>query len=449
MAERRYDLTTGSILKKLLMVAMPIMGTQFLQMTYNLVDMFYLGRVGSDAVAASSTAGTYMWLASGLMLLGRMGAEIGVSQALGRRDEEDAQSYARGALCIAAILGVAFGLVMVLLRGPLVGFFKLETGVAHSAERYLAIVGIAVPFTYISAVVNGIFTASGNSRIPFLANGAGLLLNMILDPLLIFAFKMGVTGAAVATATAQTFVMLILLLALMRGKSRPFSVFVILRRPSAPHIRRMVRWSLPVSLESLFFTLLSMLTTRIVATYGTGAIATVQVGNQIESLSWLVAGGYGSAVTAFVGQNYGARQQTRIDDCVRMSMIVMTVWGVFVSLVLFFFGGALFMVFLPDRELLPLGIQYLRILSACEIAVCIENVASAAFRGSGQTRQSAIASISSNCLRVVLAYILSATPMGIYGVFVAVMFSTIVRGGSIALWYFKTRRRFDCTPQEA
>ena len=129
-------------------------------------------------------------------------------------------------------------------------------------------------------------------------------------------------------------------------------------------------------------------------------------------------------------------------------MSVMVVWGMIVSLVLFFFGGALFMVFLPERELLPLGIQYLRILSVCEIAVCIENVGSAAFRGSGQTRQSAIASISSNCLRVVLAYVLSKTPMGIYGVFVAVTFATIVRGGSIVLWYYKTRRRFDCVPAE-
>lgn len=448
MAEKKYDLTTGNILSKLLLVAMPIMGTQFLQMTYNLVDMFYLGRVGSDAVAASSTAGTYMWLASGLMLLGRMGAEIGVSQALGRRDEEDAQRYARGALAIATVLGIAFALVMVLFRGPLTGFFKLESGVARNAERYLAIVGVAVPFTYVSAAINGIFTASGNSRVPFLANAAGLALNMLLDPLLIFGLKMNVVGAAVATASAQMFVTLILALALFRSKGRPFETFAVFRRLSAAHVRRMVSWSLPISLESLCFTLLSMLTTRIVSAYGTGALATVQVGNQIESLSWLVAGGYGSAVTAFVGQNYGARQQHRIDQCVRMSMSVMVVWGMIVSLVLFFFGGALFMVFLPERELLPLGIQYLRILSVCEIAVCIENVGSAAFRGSGQTRQSAIASISSNCLRVVLAYVLSKTPMGIYGVFVAVTFATIVRGGSIVLWYYKTRRRFDCVPAE-
>lgn len=448
MAEKKYDLTTGNILSKLLLVAMPIMGTQFLQMTYNLVDMFYLGRVGSDAVAASSTAGTYMWLASGLMLLGRMGAEIGVSQALGRRDEEDAQRYARGALAIATVLGIAFALVMVLFRGPLTGFFKLEAGVARNAERYLAIVGVAVPFTYVSAVINGIFTASGNSRVPFLANAAGLALNLLLDPLLIFGLKMNVVGAAVATASAQMFVTLILALALFRSKGRPFETFAVFRRLSAAHVRRMVSWSLPISLESLCFTLLSMLTTRIVSAYGTGALATVQVGNQIESLSWLVAGGYGSAVTAFVGQNYGARQQHRIDQCVRMSMSVMVVWGMIVSLVLFFFGGALFMVFLPERELLPLGIQYLRILSVCEIAVCIENVGSAAFRGSGQTRQSAIASISSNCLRVVLAYVLSKTPMGIYGVFVAVTFATIVRGGSIVLWYYKTRRRFDCVPVE-
>lgn len=445
MAEKKYDLTSGGILKKLLLVAVPVMGIQFMQMTYNLVDMFYLGRLSSDAVAASSTAGTYMWLSSGLMLLGRMGAEIGVSQALGRRDVEDARRYARGALYIAAALGLVFAAILILFRRPLVGFFNLkEAHVAADAERYLSIVGVSVPFTYLSAVANGVFTASGNSRLPFLANGAGLVLNMVLDPVLIFSANMGVAGAAIATAGAQIFVALIALTALKRSKHRPFDTFAICRRPSFSHIRRMLVWSIPVSLESLFFTLLSMLTTRIVASYGANAIATVQVGNQIESLSWLVGGGYGSAVTAFIGQNFGARRQDRIDRCVRLSIGAMTLWGLFVSMVLFFAGGPLFMLFLPDETLRPLAVQYLRIMAFCEIFLCNESVGSAAFRGCGQTRQSAIASIASNCLRVVLAYALSATALGIYGVFWGITISTILRGCWIVLWYFRARPRFAC-----
>lgn len=448
--EKKYDLTNGSILRKLLLVAVPIMGTQLMQMAYNLVDIAYLGRVGSDAVAASSTAGFYMWLSNALLLLGRMGAEIGVSQAMGRGDAEDARRYARGAVWMAAILGVAFALALALLRGPLIGFFHLqERDVVRSAERYLTIVAAAVPCTCLSAAVNATFTASGNSRLPFMINSAGLILNMLLDPLLIFGAGRGVAGAAIATATAQAFVCALALIALKRSKHRPFERVALLQRPDWAIIRQMLRWSGPVALESLFYTFLSMLTTRLVAGYGAGAIAAVDVGTQIESLSWLVGGGFGSAVTAFIGQNYGARRQDRIDRCVKVSLTVMSVWGVAVSLALYFLGGPMFLLFLPDRALLPVGVLYLQIMAFSEYFLCIEGVMSGAFRGSGQTRQSAIASICANVSRVVLAYALSRTGLGIAGVFWGITISTDIRVLWIAVWYFKTRRGFACDRTEA
>ena len=426
------------------------MGTQLMQMAYNLVDVAYLGRVGSDAVAASATAGFYMWMSNAFLLLGRMGAEIGVSQAMGRKDEADARRYARGAIWMAALLGVGFAAALILFRGPLIGFFNLaERDVAASARRYLTIVALGVPFTYLSAAANATFTASGNSRLPFLINSAGLLLNMALDPLLIFRAGWGVAGAGAATAASQMFVCALALWALKRAKQRPFESITILRRPDWAHIRRMLNWSAPIALESLFFTFLSMLTTRLVVGYGAGAVATVNVGTQIESMSWMVGGGFGSAVTAFIGQNYGAGRQDRIDRCVKLSITVMAGWGLFVSLVLYFLGGALFMVFMPDETLLPLGVLYLRVMAFSELLLCSEGVVSGAFRGCGQTRQSAVASIISNSLRVVLAYALSRTALGIGGVFWGITISTNLRVLWIGIWYFTTRRRFACSVEAA
>ena len=155
MANRKYDLTSGSILKKLLLVAVPIMGTQLMQMAYNLVDIAYLGRVGSEAVAASSTAGFYLWLSNAFLMLGRMGAEIGVSQSLGANDPEGAKRYARGAIWMAVILGTLFGLTMILFRAPLIGFFRLkEAIVVAKAREYLVITSLAMPCAFLSAAVN-------------------------------------------------------------------------------------------------------------------------------------------------------------------------------------------------------------------------------------------------------------------------------------------------------
>ena len=449
MANRKYDLTSGSILKKLLLVAVPIMGTQLMQMAYNLVDIAYLGRVGSAAVAASSTAGFYMWLSNGFLMLGRMGAEIGVSQSMGRGDVDEARRFARGALWMAGALGTVYALLAIALRAPLIGFFGLrEAEVVADARRYLLIVALAIPCTYLSAAANATFTASGNSRLPFVINSLGLVFNMILDPVLIFGLRMGVTGAAAATASAQAFVCLLALGAMKRAKHRPFEEIRIMELPDWPHIRQMLRWAVPVSLESLFYTFLSMLTTRLVAGYGAGAVAAVDVGTQIESLSWLVGGGFGSAVTAFIGQNYGARRQDRIDRCLKTSLAVMSVWGVLVSLALYFLGGPMFLVFLPDRSLLPVAVLYLRIMAFSEFFLCVEGMLSGAFRGCGQTRQPATASICANITRVLMAYALSRTPLGLAGVFWGITISTDLRVIWIGAWYFKTRRSFACGPAE-
>ena len=95
------NLTEGGIFRKLLLVAIPIMGTQMVAMAYNLTDMFWLGRVGSEAVAAAGAAGMYMWLSFGFILIGRMGAEIGVSQSLGRGDRKTALAFSQNAMMIA------------------------------------------------------------------------------------------------------------------------------------------------------------------------------------------------------------------------------------------------------------------------------------------------------------------------------------------------------------
>lgn len=440
MAKQNYDLTSGGILKKLLLVALPIMGTQLMQMAYNLVDIFFLGRIGSDAVAASSTAGTYMWLVSGAMLIGRMGAEIGVSQSIGRGEEGQAQTYCRTALQIGVSLGAVLGLVMICFGRQLVSFFAIqEENVVRDAVAYLGIVGVGVPFTYITAAIVGTFNGSGNSRTPFLINGGGLALNIILDPLMIFGFRMGVVGAAVATATAQILVALSLLWALKRSKNRPFQAFHLRGGFSREHAKRVFRWALPVCAESMFFTLCSMTTSRFLAGYGAGALAMTKVGVQVESLSWLVGGGYGSAVTAFVGQNYGAGQQKRIDRCVNMSLIVMGIWGLCVTGMLMFFGGNICLLFLPERELLPIAQSYMFIIGLCQVPTCLEGVGTGALRGCGKTMSPATASVLSNMLRVVFAWILKGF-LGLEGIYWGIHIATVVRGLWICLNYFLYRR---------
>ncbi|GHU17255.1 hypothetical protein FACS1894163_07940 [Spirochaetia bacterium] len=129
----------------------------------------------------------------------------------------------------------------------------------------------------------------------------------------------------------------------------------------------MLKWAIPIALEAFLFCFLSMLTSRIEASFGAHAMATSKVGAQIESLSWLIGGGFGSALVAFIGQNYGAGKWDRIKRGVRVSALAMSAWGIFVTLLLWFAGGFLFSLFLPEPELAALGTRYLRILAFCRV----------------------------------------------------------------------------------
>ncbi len=445
MMTNKTDLTEGGILKKLLQVAIPIMGTQLMQMAYNLTDMFWLGRMQNSvmAVAASGLAGMFLWLGMAPMMIGRMGSEIGVSQSLGRGDTDTAQGFAQDAARMALILGCLYGLMLVTLAGPLVSLLQVrEQEVFESTCVYLRIVGLGIPLTYVSAAITGSFNGAGNSHLSFWANAVGLVINMVLDPVMIFTFDLGITGAAAATVIAQGIVCILFVVFAKRHPRRPFKHFQLLGRLSGSRVRQILRWSTPVALESGAFTALAMVVTSMVsAWYGETAVAVQRVGSQIESLSWLIGGGFSSAVTSFIGQNYGAGKWGRIRRGYRISLFALIAWEVVVTLLLVFFGRFFFSLFLPESpEVLSMGATYLTILAGCQLFMAFEGACAGAFRGMGQTLPPSLCSIVSNLMRPLLCWMF-AQWMGLNGLWMGVTVSAALRGAFMLVWYTLYERR--------
>lgn len=444
MAENTNNLTQGGILKKLLLVAVPIMGTQLMQMAYNLTDMLWLGRMENSvtAVAASGLAGMFLWLGMAFMMFGRMGAEIGTAQNFGRGDAAAARGFAQAATRIALLLGVAYGMVLLTLADPLVALLQVREPAVHaSTVAYLRIVAIGIPFTYVGAAITGAFNGAGNSRLSFWANAVGLVANMLLDPLMIFGLNMGIEGAALATLIAQVAVCVLFLFFAKRHPARPFPSFKLLGKIAANKGRQIIQWSLPVAVESGVFTLLAMVVTSMVTAYGETAVAVQRVGSQIESLSWLIGGGFSSAVTAFVGQNYGARMWRRIRRGYRIALGALLGWEIVVTLLLVFGGRFFFSLFLTQPpQILDMGATYLRILAGCQVFMALEGACSGAFRGMGQTLPPSLCSIISNLLRPFLCWAL-AQWMGLDGLWLGITLSAALRGVLMLLWYTVYERK--------
>ncbi len=446
---RRYDLTVGDITGKLLNVSLPIIGTQVMLTGYNLVDMFLLGRVGSDAVAASGSAGMYMWLSAGLMLVGRMGAEIGVAQRKGRHDYEGAVAYSRNSLFLAVALSLVFAAACLGIPHQLIAFLNIqEANVAQDAADYLWIIGLGIPALFIASSISGTFTGSGNSRIPFYVNAVGLVLNAVLDPLFIFTFGMGVRGAAWATIIAQWVNCGISVYYLFSQKHRPFLHYSLRVRPARNAIRQILRWTVPVSIENLLFTFFTMVVARQIAVYGADAITVYRVGSQAESLCWLICLGFSSGITAFVGQNFGAGKWSRIWKGVRLGLVVIVIWGVIVTVLFSTSGRWLTGLFVPEDGIMAMGRDYLLILSICQIPFCLESVGAGAFRGLGRTLPPSSTSVFWNLVRVPIVHVLSASALGLNGVWVGITVTATMRGLCVFGWFLLDARRRPKTDQE-
>ncbi len=434
------SLTQGNIFKELVKLAIPIMGTSFLQMAYNMVDMIWIGRVGSKAVAAVGTAGFFLWLAMAFIRISQIGAEVGVAQSIGKEDTKEARNYAQSAIQLNLAIAICYGVFLILLRRPLINFFNIgDSYVVEMSIDYLSIAALGTIFFFANPVLSGIFNGAGKSRPPFLINSIGLLANIILDPLLIFGVgplpAMGVKGAAIATVIAQMIVTIAFLLYIKRDAS-VMSDLKFFVSPSVTYIKRIVKIGYPAALQSGMFTIFAMFIARIIASWGPLPIAVQKVGSQIESISWMTAHGFATALSAFVGQNYGAGKWKRVQKGYFTALGIMTVIGLATSLLLILCAGPIFALFIPEEEAIAYGVVYLRILGLSQLFMCLEIATSGAFNGLGRTLPPSVVSIVFTGLRVPAALILSRSELlGLNGVWWSISLSSVLKGIILVVWF--------------
>ncbi len=440
---RIVNLTDGGIFQALIRLALPIIGTSFVQMAYSLTDMIWVGRVGSGAVAAVGAAGFFTWLANSIILVPKIGAEVGVAQSIGRSELSEAKRYIRHSFQMIVFLSIIYASGLIIFRRPLISFYRLGETIESASRTYLVIVSAGMLFFTTNPIFTAILNGSGDSTTPFRINAVGLILNIILDPLFIFGLgpipRLETTGAAIATVIAQAVVTVLFIL---DARKRPelFSGLRFTAPPEMFHLKRITKLGLPVAVQSGLFTLIAMLIARIVARWGPLPIAVQQVGSQIESISWLTAGGFQSAMSAFMGQNFGANRWDRVYRGYFIGLAIAAVIGAVATAVLVFGAEPLFALFIPEAEAVAQGVIYLRILSVSQLWMAIEIVTAGAFIGQGQTSPPAVIGVVFNVLRIPGALLLSRTSLGLSGVWWAISISSVLKGLVLAAWYLRSLR---------
>lgn len=439
---KSIDLLHGPIFKSLSFLAIPIMATYFIQMAYNLIDMLWIGYLGAGAVASIGVSGNFMYLANGLVNMPKIGSQALVGQSIGAHDEKETHNYIQTAFQIAIGFALVYGILIILFQKQLIQFFHLTNAtIIKDAKNYLWITCGFIIFSFVNQIFTGILTAAGHSKSTFIATTTGLVLNLFLDPLFIFVFHLKVIGAALATVLAQMIVTLVFLQD--AKKLNLFKNIHILSIPEKHHVLRILKIGFPASIQSMLFTCISMYIARLISSFGAISVAVQKVGSQIESISWMAADGFSASINAFTSQNYGAKNFNRVKKGYKSGMFVVGIWGLFTSFLLIFVPGPIFQCFIHEANILPYGIDYLRILGFSQFFMCLEIATQGAFNGLGKTMPPSIISIVFTSARIPMAILLSKI-LGVNGVWWAISISSIIKGITLVCWFILYSKRRLC-----
>ena len=418
---KKIDLTKGKVLSVLTTLALPIMGSSFLQFAYGLIDMFWVGGLGSSAVASIGSSSFFLGLGYSINALVVTGTGIKVSHEVGRKNEIETEDYIRNGLIMNFVIGLIYALVLVFFGKGFIGFLNLNDHLVVSAPVLF--------FSFFNYLFTRILASFGNNKLALKISATGIILNMILDPILIYIFKLGVFGAAVATLLAN---ILMFFMYIYYGKG----IFKIdlKKKVNYEKVREIARLGFPMASQRVLFTLVNIILARIIASFGADAIAAQKIGLQIESVSFMVIGGLNGAIAGFTGQNYGAKKLNRVNEGYKKALFLGAIYSLLVSALFICIPGLLVGLFVKDEATIIIGSSYLRVLGIVQIFSSFEMISNGVFSGLGLPKIPSAISIIFTMLRIPMALVLVKF-LGINGVWWSIAISNILKGSTSCIIY--------------
>ncbi len=427
---KKVDLTKGNVLKVLVTLALPIMGSSLLQFTYNLIDMLWVGGLGSNAVASIGSSSFFVGLGYSINAFVAIGTGIKVAHSIGRKDNKAVDEYISSGLILNAIIGGLYSLVLIFLGKNFIGFLNLGNSIVErDSYIYLAISAPMMFFSFFNTLYIRIFNSFGNNRSALNISAIGVVINIILDPILIYTLKLGVTGAAIATLIANGTMFILFI-----NKSRKLFDFNFKSGLNYIKLKEITILGLPMSFQRILFTLVNILLARIIGSFGSEAIAAQKIGLQIESVVYMVVGGLNGAIAGFVGQNFGAKKYNRINKGYNTAVGIGVVYALIISILFIFTPSTLVRLFIREDATVIIASNYLRIIGYSQVFATIEMISNGVFTGFGVPKIPAIISIIFTILRIPLALILIKY-FDVNGIWIGISISSVLKGTVAYLIY--------------
>ncbi|MBR1759356.1 MAG: MATE family efflux transporter [Lachnospiraceae bacterium] len=361
--DRVTYLTTAPIPKLIREMSVPTIISMLVTSFYNLVDTAFVGRIDTQATAAVGISFSVMALIQAFSFLFGHGSGNYLSRRLGARDYEDAERMASTGFYSLLIGGVILSVLGVVYVTPLARFLGSTETILPYAVKYLRVIFIGAPFMMGSFCLNNHMRFQGSANIAMIGIVIGAILNIALDPLMIFTMNLGITGAALATIVSQMISFFLLLYlnltrATIKVKIRKFT-------PNWHYYKNIFKGGIPSLVRQGIGSVATILLNKAAGQYGAeaadAAIAAMGVVTRITNFAYAALIGFGQGFQPVCGTNYGAKNYKRVKEaffyCVKLGTIALVV----LSVAGFVFAGPLVALFRDDPDVIRIGTTALRI----------------------------------------------------------------------------------------
>ncbi len=437
---RRGDLTEGSILRGISVLALPMLLGGVLQNVQSMIDLYWVRTLGKSAIAAVTMAGTVLFLLSPLVMGAATGTIALVARATGARDYEAANRAAGQSVMIALLLGTVSGVVGLFLSGPVLRLLQTPPDVMAPGVAYLRISLLGSFTAFVLFIGNAALQGAGDALTPMWVMGMANVLNMILDPIFIFGSPpvpaMGVTGAALATVLAQAAAAAVSVRFLFSGRT-PLHVRLSQWRPDPPVAWRILRIGIPGAGQMFARSAMSAVMMTLVALCGTAAVAAYGIGMRFHMIMLMPAFALGGAAATLVGQSLGAGKPERGSHAAWLAAGIDVGIMVVAGGTLMIFAPALIGFFSSNAEVVAVGAHYLRVVSPFYVFTAAGIVFGRALNGAGDAVTPMIVTILTLWgVQVPLAIVLSRIYQpATEGIWYAISAAMLLNGVLLTAWF--------------
>jgi len=357
-----HRLGTEPVLPLLFKLSIPGIISMTIQALYNVVDSFFVARISENALTALAIAFPVHIFLIAISTGTGIGTSSLISRMLGQKREEDAQRVAQHVLFVALVYGVISAAAGLLLSGPIVKAFSDDPEVIHYGMQYIRIIMLGGVFLFTSIIASDILRGQGNTFLPMLSLMLGAVINIILDPLMIFGIgffpRMEVTGAALATIISKGISCAFILLLLFRGDHQ-VKPKIALFQIDLSILKRVYQVGLPSMFMQFLTSFMIGGVNSIVGTYTETAIAVTGVYFRLQSFVLMPVFGLTQGYIPIIGYNYGARNPQRMKQALRYGLLIsFTITGIGASLFRFL-PNMLIGLFNPGPEMMQIGVEAL------------------------------------------------------------------------------------------